>query len=80
MSGESKDKVIDIASGRPVRGGNGDGGDFGERLARIEELAKHLAKTADLERLRGELSAIKWILGLVAIPLISATVKYLFSL
>lgn len=82
MSNGDRDNVAPVSSaeGHARGGDDGGGGNFGERLARIEELIKHLATSEDLQKVRGELGIIKWMLGIVVFILISASVKYFFSL
>lgn len=78
-------------SGLVVRIAEYDGYDFrsiwqqfeawlGEGLAGIEERIKHLATSEDLRKVRGELGIIKWMLGIVAFVLVSASARYFFSL
>ena len=88
MNKDDRDNIVSISSaeGPPLGGGNGGGGRFGERLSRIEERVKHLATSEDLqkvvtsvEKLRGELNIIKWILGLLLAAIISVPVRNLFG-
>ena len=56
------------------RGGGGRGGDFGERLARLEAHLEHVAKKEDVQALKTDLveaigntesSMLRWQLGIV---------------
>ena len=79
MNKDDRDNVVPISSssaeGQPLGGGGG----FGERLARIEERVKHLATSEDLQKLRGELNIIKWILGILVAAIVSVPVRNLFG-
>lgn len=86
MDKDDRDDVLSISSaeGSPLGGGNGGG--FGERLARIEETVKHLATSEDLqkvftsvEKLRGELNIIKWMFGFLLVAIISVPVRNFFG-
>ena len=81
MSNGDKDNVVPISSaeGRARGNGNGGGGSFGERLARIEERIKHLATSEDLQKVKGELGIIKWMLGIIVLSAISVSIRYLFG-
>lgn len=67
---------VSFAEGRPRSDGNGVGG-FGKRLARIEKRIKHLATSKDLQKVRGELGVIKWMLGIIVLSTISVSIRYL---
>lgn len=60
------------ASAPAPQGGNGGGGNFGERLAALEGQVRHLATSAEVEKVRTEVAKVgtsveylKWILGII---------------
>ena len=82
MSKLEKDSNV-LPFGQPSpSSGNGGGGNFGERLAKIEERIQHLATTAamqkvltETEKVKSELMVIKWILGILVVGLVGAAIK-----
>ena len=67
---------VSFAEGRPRSDGNDVGG-FGKRLSRIEKRIKHLATSKDLQKVRGELGIVKWMLGVIVLSAISVSIGYL---
>ena len=65
------DNVIPITP--PQSGGQGGGGgDIRERLARIENELKHLAKREDIKDMEAKI--MRWLLGLVSTALIAVAI------
>lgn len=73
----AEDNVTPIRKREPAsapapQGGNGGGNNFGERLATLEERVRHLATSAEVEKVRTEVAKVgtsveylKWMLGII---------------
>ena len=77
MNGDNN--VVPLST--PGRSGSG-GGDYGERLARIEAQLEHMATREDLAEVkalieRKEASMLCWLLGLLSVAAISVVVAML---
>lgn len=83
MSKFEKDSNV-LPFGQPSSSsGNGGGGNFGERLARIEERIQHLATTAEMkevlteiEKAKSQFTIIKWLLGILVVALVSIATRF----
>ena len=56
----------------PAQGGNGGGDGFGERLAALEERVRHLATSAEVEKVNtkvekvsAEIASLRWFIGIL---------------
>ena len=64
------DNITNLYSARPSGNGPGNGGNAGERLARLEANMGHLATKADLGALKSDL--LKWQIGILITVVIAS--------
>lgn len=74
----TEEKVVQLAppTGTPSPAGPGNGGGYGERLARIEAKMEYMATREDVSEIkvlieRKESTMLRWLLGLVGVAVAS---------